>query len=299
MLQGAVTSRPVRGVGALTLAIGLLVTNVSVLGARPAARPAAAQAPQARDQRLYPALQREPGDPEVIARGQAVYGISCRACHGLDLRGGDLGGPNLLRSQLVLKDDGGDLMGPVIRDGQSGAGDSSMPPQNLSDEDLDAVVEYIHDILGTASRQGGPPPGEEVELDILVGDATAGQTYFADRCASCHSPTGDLQGIGARVESPKALQDTWVRGGARNAERPPITVTVTRPSGEPVSGTLERLNDFLVVLTEDDGRHRSFTRRGDTPRVEVDDPMAAHREMLPLYGDADIHNVTAYLVTLQ
>ena len=299
MLQGAVTSRPVRGVGALTLAIGLLVTNVSVLGARPAARPAAAQVPQARDQRLYPALQREPGDPEVIARGQAVYGISCRACHGLDLRGGDLGGPNLLRSQLVLKDDGGDLMGPVIRDGQSGAGDSSMPPQNLSDADLDAVVEYIHDILGTASRQGGPPPGEEVELDILVGDATAGQTYFAERCASCHSPTGDLQGIGARVESPKELQDTWVRGGARNAERPPITVTVTRPSGEPVSGTLERLNDFLVVLTEDDGRHRSFTRRGDTPRVEVDDPMTAHREMLPLYGDADIHNVTAYLVTLQ
>ena len=299
MLQGAVTSRAVHGVGALTLAVGLLVTNGSVLGARPAAGPAAAQAPQARDQRLYPALQREPGDPEVIARGQAVYGISCRACHGLDLRGGDLGGPNLLRSQLVLKDDGGDLMGPVIRDGQSGAGDSSMPPQNLSDADLDAVVEYIHDILGTASRQGGPPPGEEVELDILVGDATAGQTYFAERCASCHSPTGDLQGIGARVESPKELQDTWVRGGARNAERPPITVTVTRPSGEPVSGTLERLNDFLVVLTEDDGRHRSFTRRGDTPRVEVDDPMTAHREMLPLYGDADIHNVTAYLVTLQ
>ena len=299
MLQGAVTSRVVRGVGALTLAVGLLVTNVSVLDARPAAGLTAAQAPQARDQRLYPALQREPGDPEVIARGQAVYGISCRACHGLDLRGGDLGGPNLLRSQLVLKDDGGDLMGPVIRDGQSGAGGSSMPPQNLSDEDLDAVVEYIHDILGTASRQGGPPPGEEVELDILVGDATAGQTYFADRCASCHSPMGDLQGIGARGESPKELQDTWVRGGARNAERPPITVTVTQPSGERVSGALDRLNDFLIVLTEDDGRHRSFGRRGDTPLVEVDDPMAAHREMLPLYGDADIHNVTAYLVTLQ
>jgi len=42
----------------------------------------------------------------VIARGRSVYGISCCACHGQDLRGGDLGGPNLLRSQLVLKDDG-------------------------------------------------------------------------------------------------------------------------------------------------------------------------------------------------
>ena len=54
-----------------------------------------------------------------------------------------------------------------------------------------------------------------------------------------------------------------------------------------------------MYLTDADGRHRSFSRRGDTPLVEVDDPMGAHRDMLPLYGDADIHNVTAYLVTLQ
>jgi cytochrome c oxidase cbb3-type subunit 3 len=76
-------------------------------------------------------------------------------------------------------------------------------------------------------------------------------------------------------------------------------VTVTEASGERVEGELERLNDFLVVLTEDDGRHRSFRRRGDTPLVELDDPMAVHRELLPLYSDTDIHNVTAYLVTLQ
>ncbi len=281
--------------GTVALAVGFSSAGGPPLGVGLVA----GQAPQERDQRLYPALQREPGDPEVVARGQAVYGISCRACHGQDLRGGDLGGPNLLRSQLVLKDDGGDLMGPVIRDGQTGVGGSSMPPQNLLPDDVAAVVEYIHDVLGTASRQGGPPPGEEVELDILVGDATAGQTYFANRCASCHSPTGDLEGIGARISRPQELQNTWVRGGAQNAEPPPVTVTVTHPSGERVTGTLERLNDFLVVLTEADGRHRSFSRRGDTPRVEVDDPMSAHREMLPLYGDTDIHNVTAYLVTLQ
>lgn len=252
-----------------------------------------------RNQRLYPALQREPGDPEVIARGRDVYGISCRACHGLDLRGGDLGGPNLLRSQLVLKDDAGDLMGPVIRDGQSGVGDSTMPPQNLSDEDAAAVVEYIHDVLGTASRQGGPPPGEEVELDILVGDATAGRTYFADKCGSCHSPDGDLEGLATRIERAQELQNTWVRGGARNTERPPVRVTVIQPSGERVTGDLERFNDFLVVLTDGEGRHRSFRRRGDVPAVEIDDPMAAHREMLPLYSDTDIHNVTAYLATLK
>ena len=252
-----------------------------------------------RSQRLYPALQRPPGDPEVVARGETLYGINCRACHGMDLRGGDLGGPNLLRSQLVLRDEAGELMGPVIRDGQSGPGGSYMPPVPLSDDDVQAVVTYVHDVLGTASRQGGPPLGEELELDILVGDATAGRTYFAEKCAACHSPTGDLEGIATRIPTPKELQNTWVRGGDRNTERPPVTVAVTLASGERVEGELERLNDFLVVLTDGAGRHRSFGREGDTPRVELDDPMAAHREMLQVYRDADIHDVTAYLVTLK
>ena len=228
-----------------------------------------------------------------------VHKGNCRACHGMDLRGGDLGGPNLLRSQLVLRDEAGDLMGPVIRDGQVGPAGSVMPAQPLSDDEVQAVAAYVHDVLGTASRQGGPPLGGEIALDILVGDATAGRIYFIEKCASCHSPIGDLQGFATRVSEPQELQNTWVRGGARTAERPPVTVTVTTPSGEQVQGSLERLNDFLVVLTEPDGRHRSFSRRGDTPRVELDDPTAAHREMLPLYTDTDIHNVTAYLVTLK
>ena len=277
-----------------------LVGLVVLLGAQ--ATSAAGQAGQAgedRTQRLYPALQRPPGDADLIARGQALYGINCRACHGLDLRGGDLGGPNLLRSQLVLRDEEGDLMGPVMRDGQSGPGGSTMPPQPLSDEDSRAVAVYIHSVLGAASRQGGPPLGEAAEIDILVGDAAAGQIYFATRCASCHSPAGDLQGIASRISGTQELQNTWVRGSARGAVRPRVTVTVTRSSGERVIGQLERLNDFLVVLTDADGRHRSFSRRGDMPLVELDDPMAVHREMLTVYSDTDIHNVTAYLVTLQ
>ena len=264
------------------------------------AGPGAAAGQQAdRSQGLYPALQRPPGDPEVVARGEALYGINCRACHGRDLRGGDLGGPNLLRSQLVLRDEAGELLGPVIRDGQSGPGGSYMPPQPLSDEDLRAVVAYVHDVLGAASHQGGPPLGEEVELDILVGDAVAGRTYFAEKCAACHSPTGDLAGIAARIPQPRELQNTWVRGRAGGAERPPVTAAVTLASGERIEGRLERLSDFVVVLTDGEGRHRSFGRDGGAPRVELDDPLAAHRELLQVYRDADIHNVTAYLVTLQ
>ena len=59
-------------------------------------------------QATFPDKQRPPGDPAVIARGQALFGINCKACHGADLRGGDLGGPNLLRSQIVLGDQAGE-----------------------------------------------------------------------------------------------------------------------------------------------------------------------------------------------
>ena len=99
------------------------------------------------------------------------YEITCRSCHGADLRGGDLGGPNLLRSQLVLSDQQGELMLPVIRDGISNPGLGSMPPQPLSEDDVRAVAEYIHSVTAAAERQGGPPAGERPELNLLVGDA--------------------------------------------------------------------------------------------------------------------------------
>ena len=75
----------------------------------------------------FPAQQRPPGDPALIARGNGLYGVHCRACHGVDLRGGDQGGPNLLRSNTVLNDQAGELIAPVVLNGQQGAG-SSMPP---------------------------------------------------------------------------------------------------------------------------------------------------------------------------
>lgn len=253
-----------------------------------------------RRQAPFDAQQRPPGDSQVIARGQALYGIHCRGCHGIDLRGGDLGGPNLLRSQIVLRDRAGERIWPVLRDGQSTPGGSSMPPQSLSETDAQAVAAYMHSVLARATPQGGPPRGPALELNIVVGDAAAGREYFAANCASCHSAAGDLAGIAARIPEPMTLQNTWVRGHRRRAARPPVSVTVTPPSGARVSGTLVRLDDFIVALTTADGRQRSFSRRGRTaPRVDIDDPLARHTELLGLYTDENIHDVTAYLGTLK
>ena len=84
-----------------------------------------------RGQPTFPAQQRPPGDPEVIKRGNGLYGVYCRACHGTDLRGGDQGGPNLLRSQLVLNDQDGELILPVVQQGRPKPGDAG-----------DAAAEY-------------------------------------------------------------------------------------------------------------------------------------------------------------
>ena len=84
----------------------------------------------------FPAQQRPPADPALVARGQGLYGVHCRACHGVDLRGGDIGGPNLLRSQLALNDLEGELMGPIITQGKQTPGLPSMPAIPLSADDV-------------------------------------------------------------------------------------------------------------------------------------------------------------------
>ena len=154
----------------------------------------------------FPAQQRPPGDPVLIARGNGLYGVHCRACHGVDLRGGDQGGPNLLRSDLVLNDQAGELIVPVILNGQQGAG-SSMPPIRVTQDDGRAIAEYIHSVTATMRGQGNPPPGPAAVLNVLIGDAAAGEMYFNAKCGTCHSATGDLRGIGSRLPDPTTLQN--------------------------------------------------------------------------------------------
>lgn len=256
---------------------------------------------------IFPAQQRPPGDPAVIARGQALFGVNCRLCHGADLRGGDMGGVNLLRSQLVLNDQKGELILPVVHGGRQTPGMPPMPPfPGIPDDDVRAIAEYIHSVAATMRGQGNPPPGSEpVVLNIVVGDAAAGQKYFAAKCSTCHSATGDLSGIASKYSEPMLLQTTWVSGGGGRGGRGgagggrPVTATVTLPSGQKIEGALERIDDFLVVLRQADGTPRSIRRDGAVPKVEIKDPLEGHRKLLTEYTDKDIHDVTAYLVTLK
>ena len=255
----------------------------------------------------FPQQQRPPGDPTVIARGRALFGVHCTACHGADMRGGDQGGPNLLRSQIILTDQQGENIMPVVRDGRQGAV-GTMPAFRLPEADLLAIAEYIHAVMGQAGRQGRPPERDTpIELNVLVGDAKAGQQYFEKVCGRCHSPSGDLRAVATRVVDARALQDLWVSGGLSgrggggrgDAEPSRIQVTVTAPGNAPVTGRLVRIDDFVVSIVQEDGVRRTFRREGSVPKVEINDPLEPHRRLVLELTDRDMHDVTAFLATLK
>ena len=221
-----------------------------------------------------------------------------RATHA-DLRGG--AGTNLLRSGTALNDQHGELVAKAVADHN--------PKINLMEIDSIAVAEYIHGILATTGGQGSPPGRNPVglQLNILVGDAKAGEAYFAKGCAGCHSVTGDLKGFAAKFDDPRALQNAWVAGsrntfGGRGGGGAGNPVTVTMPDGKKFEGKLVRKDDFLVILTLADGTRKSIALNGDTPTVEVKDPHEAHKKMILVLDDPEnknLHDVTAYLATLK
>ena len=73
---------------------------------------------------------------------------------------------------------------------------------------------------------------------------------------------------------------------------------MTGPTGV-VEGNLVRIDDFLVSMEQADGTIKTFRRDGNVPKVELKDPMKGHRDLLSTYSDKDMHDVTAYLVTLK
>jgi cytochrome c oxidase cbb3-type subunit 3 len=251
---------------------------------------------------FVPGQQRPPEDPAKVTRGKTLFEINCRGCHGADLRGGDLGGPNLLRSQVALSDQNGELIVPIIHGSREKMG---MPAIGLNDEDARAVVAYVHTVLGTIGTQGKPPDEGRPAPNALVGNAAEGKAYFTVKCATCHSATGDLQGLANQFSDPKKLQNAWVAGGDPRRESKPgpdrktVTVTIALPSGEKLEGPLVRIDDFLVAVQLPDGTQRTISRVDSHPEVTLHDPMQTHRELLSQLTDKDMHDVTAYLATLK
>jgi cytochrome c oxidase cbb3-type subunit III len=240
-------------------------------------------------------------DEATLQRGKTLFTAQCGFCHGANAKGGE-GGPDLLRAVPVLDDENGNLIGPIVLNGRSERG---MPKFDLPPDAIADIAAFLHEGIRAAAQRN------TYKLqNIVTGDARAGEAYFngAGKCSACHSVTGDLAGIGAKYD-PVTLQGKFLmprggrggRGGANESEPAtnPITVTVILLGGQTFKGKLERIDDFVVSLTDANGDYHSFTRHGDTPKVALSDPLQAHLDQLLKYRDTDIHNLTAYLVTLK
>lgn len=243
-----------------------------------------------------------PDDKAAIERGRVLLSAQCGFCHGANARGGS-GGPDLTRSELVQTDENGKQLGAFLRVGRP---DRNMPKFDLPDDQMADLAAFLHSEIYLASNRR-----LYKILDILVGDPKAGQQFFngAGRCATCHSPSGDLKGVGAKYADPVALQGRMVLPRNAPPGSPPIPghrlpnairATVTTAAGERTTGALVRLTDFEVTLFDPaTGHMRTWLRSGDVPRVSVTDPLQAHVDMLFKWTDSDMHNVTAYLATLK
>lgn len=233
-------------------------------------------------------------DPAAVERGKQVFSVNCGFCHGSGARGGE-GGPNLLRSPIVLNDQNGEIILAIV---QVGRPDKGMPKFNLGADAVSDIAAYLH------SLPVGSPHAEVDPQSIIVGNPKAGEKYFYGKggCDRCHSlkAGGDLAGIGSKYD-PKTLQDNIVSGGAvtmlgaPSPTAPARTAKVTRPNGEVISGTLVSVDDFNVTLIDAAGARRSV-RRAPGVLVEVKDPMQAHLDMLREWEDRDIHDLSAFLV---
>jgi mono/diheme cytochrome c family protein len=243
---------------------------------------------------------------DVIVRGKGLYETNCASCHAVDLRGtADGKYPNLLHSGVALRDRQGELIGARAA--------KHTPPITLNEADNSAIADYIHSVHATMGGQGSPPGRNptNVTLNVLVGNATAGEATFKAVCGTCHSVTGDLKGIASKFADARALQNGWVsgstsqfgggRGGGGGANLP---ATVTLADGTKLEGTLVREDEFLVILNLPDGTRRSMARTNGVPKVEIKDPKAGHVSAIVKLAHEDVrsnmmHDITAYLYTIK
>ncbi|MFN7921674.1 MAG: c-type cytochrome [Bryobacteraceae bacterium] len=231
--------------------------------------------------------------PAQLREGEVRFGAQCGFCHGKDAAGGE-SGPDLTRAELVAQDVRGDKLAPMIRAGRPNNGMPAFP--NLSESDMTAIVAFMHSQMDRFAELGGGRRSVE-PADLATGDAGKGRDYFngQGKCSSCHSATGDLAGIGKRLQGLDLIRRMLYpneRPGSSKAR-----ATFTLASGQTVVAPAVGEDEFSVTVLDPTGARQTYQK--NAVKVTVDDPLAAHFEQLGKYTDAAMHDVYAYLESLK
>ncbi len=261
--------------------------------ARPPARPPSTQSPASRPRPKSASPQSYTADQ--IREGEVRFGSQCGFCHGKDAAGGE-SGPDLTRAELVSQDSKGDKLIPVIRAGRPNAGMPAFP--DIPQGEMNAIVAFLHTQMDKFAALGGGRRSVEPS-DLATGNAASGRDYFlgAGKCASCHSPTGDLAGIGKKYQGLTLIRRMLYPTGQGPAAPTTAKATFKLASGQTVVAPVVAEDDFSVTVLDPLGARQTYQR--SAVKVTVEDPLDAHFTQLGKYTDAEMHNVYAYLESLK
>lgn len=237
--------------------------------------------------RVFLGLGAEP-DKAAAMRGAPAFQQNCAFCHGPQARGAT--GPSLITSDQVLGDDHGEHLVAFLKKGMPEKG---MPAfATLSDDQLKNIAEFLHlQVEAVANR------GTYHVLNILVGDAASGKVHVATHCMSCHTAE-TFTHIGSKFRAPEQLQRWWIWPMPPAGSALATTATVKTPDGGTISGRVTQVSDFRITLVDRAGQTHVMERESGV-EVQMQDPLAAHQEMMMTLSNDAMHNVTAYLETLK
>ena len=279
-------------------------------------RRAGVAAPPARRGELSTLHKAEVWTRRLSTAAGKLFAANCASCHGANARGGSKTKTDvdLIRSPMVLDDlgTGGKEIGDYLNFGRPEKG---MPKFSLTETESSDIAMWLHRCVAAAAERGSYQ-----RLNVFSGDPKAGEAFFngsVGKCNTCHSATGDMKGLVAKNNNDApTIQGLIVsgggggrggggrggRGGGAPAGGTPspnaVTATVTLKSGEVIKGYPGSIDDWQITIRLPDGKLRSFIRDEDWPKYETHNPLQPHLDLVFKYTDADIHNLAAYLRTL-
>lgn len=193
-------------------------------------------------------------DPIMQHNKETFVLYGCAYCHGMYLK--PVGeAADLRKSAIVGTDVNANLIGPILREGIPQSPKSSPMPQfsDLSDQEIRAIAAYIHYSRASENYKAlmNEPTGP--------GNLAAGQAFYQNNCASCHSIDKDFAAIGSKYNA-NELREQILN---------PARFRIPRSS---------RLSDLV-----------------DTKMIEG---RAKHQILLENYKKTDVENIVSYLRTL-
>ncbi|HYL36532.1 MAG TPA: c-type cytochrome [Bryobacteraceae bacterium] len=231
-----------------------------------------------------PASNPRDGDPAAIREGLSIFRARCADCHGLDAKG--VRGPDLTRLW-----ESGASEARLFQTIRSGVPGSEMPAAVASDDDIWAVLAYLHTLNATA----GTEP--------LAGNADSGAKIFQAKCAGCHRVHGyggvlgpDLSLIASRRSRTALARKIRNASSYVAAGYEPVTL-VTR-DGRRIRGAKKNEDAFSIQIMDTRERIQGY------PRAALREVIAEKRSLMPDFvpdtlSDRDLDDLLAYLGTLR